>query len=54
MSKPTEDEVREEIDRANSSNEEGSRYPGMTYEEGVVAALGWMLGDIKSSPMEDL
>ncbi len=30
-----------------------SRWPGMTYEDGVAAALRWVLGQSDSNPMED-
>lgn len=31
-------------------DEGGSRWPGMSYEEGVVAALKWALGDTEDHP----
>ncbi len=30
-----------------------SRWPGMTYEQGVDAALRWVLEDTDVSPLED-
>jgi hypothetical protein len=32
--------------RANVNDSEASEYPGMTYEQGVAEALGWVLGDV--------
>jgi len=37
-------EALEQIDRG------GSRFPGMSYEEGVVNALRWALGDNDEIP----
>lgn len=31
----------------------GSAWPGMTYEQGVDAALRWVNGDTDENPMED-
>lgn len=30
-----------------------SKFPGMTYEDGIVAALTWMIGETDTPPMED-
>ena len=49
-------EVNEQLDRASGvqRTEKGSsRWPGMTYEEGVDAAIRWMNGDTDDKPMED-
>lgn len=41
------------IDECNDYIDDGgSKFPGMSYEEGVVAALEWALGD-GPDPMED-
>jgi hypothetical protein len=31
----------------------GSKFPGMSYEEGVEAALRWVLWDDSPNPMEE-
>ena len=50
----TEEEVNEVIDKtAAQDNEGGSRWPGMTYEQGVRNALDWILGNNDDNPMED-
>ena len=38
---PTDEEIEEVIQWCG----EKSHFPGMTYEEGVRAAIDWMLGD---------
>lgn len=48
----TEDEVNEQLNAANeASDSEGSRWPGMSYEEGVDAALRWVMGWGDDPPM---
>lgn len=55
--KPTEQEIREATDDAIAAEceamENGSEYPGMTYEQGVAAAMRWVNGDSKDHPLED-
>jgi hypothetical protein len=41
----TKDEIYDEIDRALAAQEEGSKWPGMSFEEGVEAALRWIVGE---------
>jgi hypothetical protein len=49
------DEVREQVDQALERvySSDGSKFPGMTYEEGVAAALLWALGETDEVPMAD-
>jgi hypothetical protein len=50
----TEDEIFAELDRAiESQTKERNRYSGMTYQEGIIHALDWILGRIESPPLED-
>lgn len=42
----TDDEVNDVIDKCSEiSNEVGTIYPGMSYEDGVAAALNWVLDE---------
>lgn len=49
----SQDEVDEQLNRADDALDSGSRYPGMTYEEGVANGIRWLLGQDESPPMED-
>lgn len=54
MARPTDDEINEQVTEAMTAQEEGSsRWPGMSYEQGVETALRWALGDDDIPPMED-
>jgi len=46
-------EIDDCMDTAGRVIEEGSKYPGMSYEEGVRAALEWVTGDVDDHPMEE-
>jgi hypothetical protein len=46
-------EIDEQVQRAMDGIEMGSRYPGMSYEEGVRDALEWVQGNTSEKPMED-
>ena len=37
----------------DSENEGSSNFPGMSYEQGVLAAIDWMLGHTTVAPNED-
>lgn len=50
----TEKEIRDAL--SNVDEHAPSRYSGMTYEQGIAEALGWVLGDVADqefSPLED-
>lgn len=48
-----EHEIREEMHDASDWVMEGrTDVPGMSYEEGVEAALRWVLGDTDDEPIE--
>ena len=50
---PTEEQIDEVINQCVESEETGeSRWPGMTYEQGVRDALEWIQG-YGENPMED-
>lgn len=52
MSFPSEDEINDQVNKSLEAEECGSRWPGMTYEQGVRAALDWVLGDEETGPMD--
>ena len=50
----TRSELYDQIDRATALTIDGvSSVPGMTYEEGVRAALEWAIGDTDELPIEE-
>jgi hypothetical protein len=49
----TTDQMYNEIDRATSAQENGEGFRGMSYEDGVKAALEWATGDTEDKPMDD-
>lgn len=52
MLAPTHAEINEVLDQCMEALDAGSRWPGATFEQGVEAALRWMLGE-GDNPMED-
>lgn len=44
MSQPTQDEINDVLDWCMEAEETGTNYSGMTYEQGVQAALEWIEG----------
>lgn len=51
----TEQEIDTQMNLAQDqvSNGGGSKWPGMTFEQGVALALAWALGHEETAPMED-
>lgn len=50
---PSDDDINDVLNECSERADSGkSKFPGMTYEQGVESAIRWMQGDA-SSPMED-
>lgn len=50
----TDQEIYEVLDEClNSENTSTSIYPGMSYEQGVKAAIEWIIGDTEDHPIND-
>jgi len=45
-------EIEEVLNWASEAVDTGSKYPGMTYEEGVEAMFRWLVGDCEEKPNE--
>ncbi len=49
-----QNEIDEQMNRTiESIDEGGSRWPGMSYEQGVEAALRWVCEETDDVPMEE-
>lgn len=50
---PTDDQIDDVLNDCAESEDTGrSKFPGMSFEQGVKAALEWMRGD-GSNPLDD-
>lgn len=49
----TDAEIDDQMNLALESQDNGTRWPGMSYEDGVDAALRWVTGQSEDKPMED-
>lgn len=50
----TEQEIDDSINTAYELKDEvGSKWPDMSYEDGVIAALEWIKGDRDEAPFEE-
>ena len=52
------DKTEAELDKAlneayESKDEHGSKWPGMSYEDGVIATIEWIKGNSDEAPMEE-
>lgn len=54
MSRPTDSQIEDVRDLAlDYTTENRTKFPGMTYEEGVEAALSWVMGESSENPLEE-
>lgn len=51
--KRTKKEIEDLDSQAIEAMEHGSKYPGMSYEEGIRAALDWLFDRDQPHPFED-
>ena len=45
-------EIEDMASEAAARSMERTQFPSMSYEEGVSAALDWVLGNVEESPLE--
>jgi hypothetical protein len=50
--KPTTAQIDKVLNQCADAQEHGTHFFGMTYEDGVDAAIRWMLGEDDENPME--
>jgi hypothetical protein len=46
-------DIDEVMNKAAEGMDNGTRWPGMTYEQGVHQAINWVTGQSDENPMED-
>ena len=52
--KPTQEQIDEVLNKISvQADKGGSKWPGMTYEQGVEAALMWITGVWEDNPIDD-
>lgn len=51
--KRSESEIDDAVNQAQEGVDQGTKWPGMSYEEGVVAALMWVAGHTDEHPMAE-
>lgn len=48
----TPDEIEAIYDKARIGETKGTRFPEMTYEEGIVAFIDWLTGRREENPFD--
>lgn len=49
----TDAEIDEQLNIAADGINDGSQYPGMSYEDGIQAFALWIFGDTDAKPFEE-
>ncbi len=44
--KPSDTDIDDVLCKAYDGVDQGSAYPGLTYEDGIIQALEWVFGDM--------
>lgn len=49
----TEEEINDLLNKCAEAEDTGeSKYPGMTYENGIAAAINWLTGNTDDNPLD--
>jgi len=48
----TQKEINDVLDTASELIEEGGRFPGMSYEEGIKEMYDWLVGNTEDNPLD--
>ena len=51
--KRTDAEIDRVLNKTAEGIDEGSAYPGMSYEEGIQSFALWLFGDTEDSPFDE-
>lgn len=51
--KRTDAEINEQLNKAADGINDGSQYPGMSYEDGIQQFWLWVTGETNDPPFED-
>lgn len=49
----TQKEIDDVLNKAADGMDDGSKWPGMSYEQGVDAAIRWLTGESEDNPMDE-
>ena len=52
-SEKTQEDISDLVAACFEALENGSKFPGMSYEEGILAAIEWLEGDMEGDPLDD-
>ena len=47
------EEIDEQLNLAQDAIDHGSKFFGMSYEQGIVAMFDWLEGNCEDAPMDD-
>lgn len=51
--KRTDAEINEQLNKAADGINDGSQYPGMSYEDGILQFWLWVTGETNEKPFEE-
>lgn len=49
----TEKQIEQQLQKAEDASINGTKYSGMTYEEGMLALYNWLTGETDDLPLEE-
>lgn len=54
INKREDAEINRVLDKAMKAFDEGTNYPGMSYEQGIMDAIQWIVGETDDEPLEEI
>lgn len=49
-----DNEISRVLNKAMQAFDEGTNYPGMSYEQGIMDAIQWIVGETGDEPLEEI
>lgn len=54
INKREDAEINRVLDKAMQAFDEGTNYPGMSYEQGIMDAIQWIVGETDDEPLKEI
>ena len=50
----TDQQINDLLNKAINAFDNGTNYPGMSYEQGILDAINWLIGQTNDNPLDEI